>query len=140
MFDIGWTEISIIMVLAIIVVGPKDLPRLLRIAGEWVGKAKALTREFRGHIDDIIRESELDEVKRQIESVGETSVNEMVEKTIDPESEIREAMDFSGDAFDDPLELGRDKKEEADGLDDDMAEADGWSSATRQRAGGADEA
>ena len=67
MFDIGWTEIAIIVVVAVIVIGPTDMPRVLRVCGQMIGKAKALTREFRGHIDDIIRESELDEVKRQID-------------------------------------------------------------------------
>lgn len=116
MFDIGWTEIAIIAVVAIIVIGPKDLPYVLRTLGQWVGKAKALTREFRGHIDDLIRESELDEVKRQIEMAEETDVAGMIENSIDPDHEIRQVMESGGEELTDPLDLEKDreKDEESD--------------------------
>ncbi|MDA0239891.1 MAG: Sec-independent protein translocase protein TatB, partial [Proteobacteria bacterium] len=50
MFDIGWTEIAIIGLVALIIIGPKDLPRVLRTLGQWTAKARGLTREFRGHV------------------------------------------------------------------------------------------
>ncbi|MBT4588636.1 MAG: twin-arginine translocase subunit TatB [Rhodospirillaceae bacterium] len=105
MFDIGWTEITIILIVAIIVVGPKDLPRVLRTVGQWVGKAKSMTREFRGHVDDMIRDTELDEVKKQIESAGSFDANTALENTIDPDGEIKNAFDFSGDEFANPVDL-----------------------------------
>lgn len=113
MFDIGWTEITIIVIVAIIVIGPKDLPRVLRTVGQWVGKAKAMTREFRGHIDDMIQETDLADIKKQIDSVGTMDVEKMVENTIDPNSEIKEAFDFSGDEFSNPLEFKDEEKKSA---------------------------
>ena len=63
MFDIGWPELFIIAVVVLLVVGPKDLPKVLRTVGHLAGKAKAITREFRGHVDDMIRDSELEDVE-----------------------------------------------------------------------------
>lgn len=99
-FDIGWTEIAVVVVVAIIFIGPKDLPRVLRTMGEWIAKAKSLTREFRGYVDEMIREAELDEVKREIESIGDADVGRYVENTIDPTGEIKDAFDFGGSEFD----------------------------------------
>ena len=94
MFDIGWTEITVILVIAIIVIGPKDLPKVLRTVGQWVAKAKAMTRDFRGHVDEMIRETEIDEVKKQIDSIDKFDANSTLENTIDADGDIREAFDF----------------------------------------------
>ena len=106
MFDIGWTEVTFILIFAIIVIGPKELPRVLRTVGQWVGKAKSMTSEFRGHVDDMIRDTELDEVKKQIDSVGSFDANTALENTIDSDGEIKSAFDFSGDDFSNPVDLG----------------------------------
>ena len=105
MFDIGWTEITFILIVAIIVIGPKELPRVLRNVGQWVGKAKSMTGEFRGHIDDMIRDTELDEVKKKIDSVGSFDPNSALEETIDPEGEIKNAFDFNEDKYSNPADL-----------------------------------
>ncbi len=136
MFDIGWTEIAIIVVVGIIVIGPKDLPHVLRLCGQMIGKAKALTREFRGHIDDIIRESELDEVKRQIDKIGETDAQGMIENTIDPDHQIREAMDFSGEEFSNPLGIEKDSEKNGD---DDLDTDYDWDDQDRSDQEGADQ-
>jgi len=94
MFDIGWTEITVILVIAIIVIGPKDLPKVLRTVGQWVAKAKVMTRDFRGHVDEMIRETEIDEVKKQIDSIDKFDANSALENTIDADGDIREAFDF----------------------------------------------
>jgi len=94
MFDIGWTEITVILVVAIIVIGPKDLPKVLRTVGQWVAKAKAMTRDFRSHVDEMIRETEIDEVKKQIDSIDKFDANSTLENTIDADGDIREAFDF----------------------------------------------
>ena len=67
MLDIGWTEILIIAVIALFVVGPKDIPKALRTVGVWVGKLRSLSREFQSTVEDAVRDTELDEVKKQIE-------------------------------------------------------------------------
>ena len=118
MFDIGWTEITFILIFAIIVIGPKELPRVLRTVGQWVGKAKSMTRDFRGHVDDMIRDTELDEVKKQIDSVGSFDANSALENTIDSDGEIKSAFDFSGDDFSNPVDLN--DPSYADPLDNDV--------------------
>lgn len=105
MFDIGWTEITFILIVAIIVIGPKELPRVLRTVGQWVGKAKSMTSEFRGHVDDMIRDTELDEVKKQIDSAGSFDPNSALEDTIDPGGEIKNAFDFNEDKYSNPADL-----------------------------------
>ncbi|MBT7979508.1 MAG: twin-arginine translocase subunit TatB, partial [Rhodospirillaceae bacterium] len=56
MLDIGWTEILVIAVVAIVVIGPKDLPRALRTVGQWVGKARAMSRDLQNSVNDMISE------------------------------------------------------------------------------------
>src|ERR1700761_3585636 len=69
MFDLSWSHILIFLVVALVVVGPKDMPRLLRMAGQWMGKARAMANEFRKSFDDMARQTELDELRQQIESL-----------------------------------------------------------------------
>ena len=69
MLDIGWTEILVITVIALFVVGPKDIPKALRTVGVWLGKLKSLSREFQNPVEEAVRDSELDEVKKQIQTL-----------------------------------------------------------------------
>ena len=68
MLDIGWTEMLMIAVIAIVVIGPRDLPKMLKTVGGWVRKARATVRELQTGIEDMAREAELDEVKKSVES------------------------------------------------------------------------
>lgn len=68
MLDIGWTEMLVIAVIAIVVIGPRDLPKMLKTVGGWVRKARATVRELQTGIEDMAREAELDEVKKSVES------------------------------------------------------------------------
>jgi sec-independent protein translocase protein TatB len=119
MFDIGWPELLIVAVLVVIVVGPKDLPRVMRTIAHWVGKAKSMTQEFRGYVDDMVRESELDEVKRQIENGADLDPASLLENSIDPDREIKDAFEFGGEEFDiasdDPGDNPGDDSEEDQG-------------------------
>ena len=67
LFDLGWSEILLVGVVALVFIGPKDLPKALRVAGFWVRKARNLSREFQSSIDQMIRESELDEMRQDLE-------------------------------------------------------------------------
>ena len=93
MFDIGWSEMAIIFLVALIVIGPRDLPRVARTMGQWVRKARKLAREFQNSLEDMAREAELDKVKSEIERAGRTDVKKSVEKTIDPEGDLGRAFD-----------------------------------------------
>src|SRR5689334_17883079 len=96
MFDIAWSELLVIIVVALIVVGPKDLPRLMRTAGQWAGRARAMADQFRRSFDDIARQSELDELRAE--------VNRLTETKIDPQAEIETAMYPTGN----PINFGND--------------------------------
>ena len=63
MFDIAPTEFLLVAVVALVVIGPKDLPRVMRVVGQWVGKARGMARHFRSGIDTMMRESELAEME-----------------------------------------------------------------------------
>jgi len=83
MLDIGWSEMLVIAVVAIIIIGPKDLPRTLRTVGRWIGKARAMAREFQSSLDDIARDAELDELKKQITDVSDFDVRKEIEQSFD---------------------------------------------------------
>ena len=85
MFDIGWSELLVVAVVAIVVVGPKDLPRMLRAFGQTMGKVRRMAGEFQSQFNEALREAELEDVKRNIESV----------RDLNPARQIREAIDES---------------------------------------------
>ena len=69
MIDFSWTHIVILLGIALVVVGPKDLPRMMHMAGRWMGKARAMANEFRKSFDEMARQGELDELRAEIESL-----------------------------------------------------------------------
>ena len=70
--DLSWGELILIGVVALVVIGPKDLPHAFRTLGHWMGKARALAREFQVHIDDLMRESQVDDMKREFNEMTRT--------------------------------------------------------------------
>ena len=81
MLDIGWSEMFMIAVVAIVVIGPKELPRTLRTIGQWVAKARSLTREFQYNINDMIAQSEIEDLRKSAENIGDFGVGNMLEDT-----------------------------------------------------------
>ncbi len=71
MFDIGWSELLVIVVVAVVVVGPKDLPRMMRTVGQWAGRARSMADQFRRSFDDMARQTELDELRREVQKLKE---------------------------------------------------------------------
>jgi sec-independent protein translocase protein TatB len=71
MFDIGWSELMVIAVVAIVVIGPKDLPRAMRTVGKWSGKMKRMARDFQNQFNEAIREAELDDVKKEVAAIAQ---------------------------------------------------------------------
>ncbi|MGL4974182.1 MAG: Sec-independent protein translocase protein TatB, partial [Bosea sp. (in: a-proteobacteria)] len=65
MFDIAWSELMVIGAVALVVIGPKDLPKALRTVGEAVGKVRRMASEFQGQFNDAMREAELHDLKKQ---------------------------------------------------------------------------
>jgi sec-independent protein translocase protein TatB len=69
MFDIGWSELLVIAVVAIVVVGPKDLPKLMRSIGHYGGKLRRAAGDFQRQFEEAMRESDVEEVKKALDSV-----------------------------------------------------------------------
>src|ERR1700739_2171905 len=89
MFDFfSWSHILILLIVALVVVGPKDLPRLMNIAGRWAGKARNMANEFKKSFEDMARQSELDELRAEVEKLRATDpiadLGNEVERTLNP--------------------------------------------------------
>lgn len=113
MFDIGWTEIVTIVVLAVLIIGPKDLPKAMRGFAKMIGKAKAMMREFQSNIDEMIKDSELEEVKKQIQSARSFDIKSQISNAIDSDGEIQKGLDVSKEAADFNKSLKEPSKPEA---------------------------
>jgi len=83
MFDIGWSELLVIAVVAIIVIGPKDLPRVMRSVGHYAGKLRRAASDFQRQFEEAMRETEIDEVRKAIESVRENAPSADLKALID---------------------------------------------------------
>ena len=96
MLDIGWQEIFIIGVLALIVVGPKDLPRVLKTATQFIGKARGLAREFQNGVNEVVREADLDDLKKQVDE-QKWNVDKALETALDKDG-LDEQLDLDDGA------------------------------------------
>jgi len=96
MFDIGWTEIFFIGVVTLLVVGPKEIPYVLRNVMAWVKKARALASDFQSGVDDMVREAELDKLKDQVTKTAEGDLDfaRDMEDALDPTGTAEGALDF----------------------------------------------
>jgi len=73
MFDIGWSELVVIAVVALIAIGPKELPGVLRMVGQWMGKARKMAGEFQGQFQEAMREAEMADLKKSFDEVKEAA-------------------------------------------------------------------
>jgi sec-independent protein translocase protein TatB len=73
MFDIGWSELVVIAVVALVAIGPKELPGVLRMVGQWMGKARKMAGEFQGQFNEAMREAEMADVKQAFDDVREAA-------------------------------------------------------------------
>jgi len=67
--DLSWSHILLVLIVALVVVGPKDLPKLMRTIGQWMGKARQMADQFRKSFDDMTRQAELDELRSELEAL-----------------------------------------------------------------------
>ncbi len=87
MFGIDSPELLVIAIVALVVIGPKELPNMLRSWGKWMAQARGMAAEFRGHVDEMVRQSELDDVKKQLESTSGLDL-----QSLDPTKQIKSAI------------------------------------------------
>ena len=73
MFDIGWSEFVVIAIVALIAIGPKELPGVLRMVGQWMGKARKMAAEFQGQFQEAMREAEMADLKKSFDEVKEAA-------------------------------------------------------------------
>ncbi|HEY2616833.1 MAG TPA: Sec-independent protein translocase protein TatB [Acetobacteraceae bacterium] len=89
MFDFAWSEIALIAVVAMIAIGPKDMPAAMRTVSGWVKKARRMAGEFQSHVDEMMREADLSEVRASINEIRNFDIKGEIEKTIDADGSIR---------------------------------------------------
>jgi sec-independent protein translocase protein TatB len=97
MLDLGWTEIAVIVVVAVVVIGPKDLPGAVRGVAQQIAKIRRWAAEARGTLDEVVREAKLDEVRNQINEIRNFDLKGEMERAVDPTGDLKKTFE------DDPL-------------------------------------
>ena len=97
MFDLAWSEIALVAVVAIVVIGPKDLPDAIRNVAKGVKKLRAMAAEFQSHADELVKEAKLEDVRQQIQEIRNFDLKGTIERAVDNDGEIRRTFN------DDPL-------------------------------------
>jgi sec-independent protein translocase protein TatB len=89
MFDFAWSEIALIAVVAMIAIGPKDMPVAIRSVTGWIKKARRMAAEFQTHVDEMVREADLSEVRASINEIRNFDIRGELERTVDADGSIR---------------------------------------------------
>ena len=89
MFDFAWSELALIAVVAIVVIGPKDLPDAIRKVAKGIQKLRRMAAEFQTHADELVREAKLEDVRDQIRDIRTFDLKSTIERNIDSDGEIR---------------------------------------------------
>jgi len=100
MFDLGWDEMLVIGVVALVVLGPKELPNALRTVSTLMKNARKLAGEFQSGVNEIIREADLDEARKklnEVQSLNKNQIQKAIEKAVDPTGEVKSAMKVEDD-------------------------------------------
>jgi len=98
MFDLAWSEIALVGLVAVLVLGPKELPQAMRTMAKMMRKVRGLTSELQGHMNEIVREAELDEVRQSIKKLSSTNLKAEAEKIIDPTGEMQAQLNAATEA------------------------------------------
>lgn len=89
MFDFAWSEIALIAAVALIAIGPKDMPAAIRTVSGMVKKARRMAAEFQTHVDEMVREADLGDVKKAFSDIRNLNIPSLLEKHVDPDRSIR---------------------------------------------------
>jgi sec-independent protein translocase protein TatB len=100
MFGFSWAEIGLIMAVALVAIGPKDLPVAIRTVTAMMKKARGMASEFQGHVDEMMREANLSDVKTEISKLRRFDFKSAAEQTIDPDGTLRAAASSAAGAAD----------------------------------------
>ncbi len=89
MFDFAWSEIAVIAAVALVLIGPKDMPVAIRSITGMIKKARRMAGEFQTHVDEMMREANLDDIKNSINEIRNFDLKDVVEKHVDPDGTLR---------------------------------------------------
>src|SRR5215475_11179987 len=92
MFDLSWSHIAILVVVALLVLGPKELPNAIRTGAQLLRTGRKLANEFRSCMDDLLREAELEETRRTINQAMSEGVEKTLADNVDPTGELKSAI------------------------------------------------
>lgn len=92
MFDLGWGELLVVGVVALVVLGPKELPNALRTISNLTKSARKLANEFQSGVNEIVREADLEDARKLAQSVSKGSVSKAIEKAVDPTGEMKSTI------------------------------------------------
>ena len=92
MFDFAWSEIALIGVVALIAIGPKDMPVAIKAVTSAIKKARRMAAEFQTHVDEMMREADLDDVRKQVNEIRNFNFKDEIERTVDPDGSLRQTF------------------------------------------------
>ncbi len=92
MFDFAWSEIAVIAAVALLAIGPKDMPVAIRTVASMIKKARRMASEFQTHVDEMVREANLEDVRNQINEIRNFDVRGEIERHVDPDGDIRDTL------------------------------------------------
>jgi sec-independent protein translocase protein TatB len=92
MFDFAWSEIAVIAAVALVLIGPKDMPVAIRTITGMIKKARRMAGEFQTHVDEMMREANLDEVRQSLNDIRNFDLKAEVERQVDPDGSLRETF------------------------------------------------
>ena len=98
MFDFAWSEIALIAGVALVVIGPKDLPVAIKAISGFIRKARRMASEFQTHVDEMVRDADLKDVRESFNSIRNFDLKSTVERAIDPDRALRDT--FSANPLD----------------------------------------
>ena len=108
MFDISWTEFLLIGVVALVVIGPKELPGVMRTMGQWTRKVRGMAAEFQGQFQEAMREAEMADLKKQVDDMASDLTN------LDPLKSVRDDVEGMGKEIEKSLSESKETTPNAD--------------------------
>src|ERR1700720_4868020 len=104
MFDISWTEFLLIGIVALIVIGPKELPAVMRSLGQWTRKIRSLAADFQNQFHEAMREAEMADLKKQVDDMASDI------KSYDPLKSVRDDLETAGKDIEKSITAGPETK------------------------------
>ena len=92
MIDIGWSEMAVVALVALLILGPKELPQAMRMAASWIKKARSVTREVQSGINDMIRDADLEDARKAVQSAQPGNLEKAIGDAVDPSGSVSQSL------------------------------------------------